>query len=90
MPMWTRRHYAAIARHVRESDMSWGAKRDLVETLVEVFADDNPRFDAEKFRDAAGTLSPPCTSCGEPNGDHLPGCALQESFLAHPAQGVSS
>lgn len=91
MVMWTKRHFEALAKAVREAtNLPWTARREWAHTLADLFGEDNPNFDRFRFLEAAGVQYPPCVSCGEPNNDHLPGCALQESFMAHPAQGVTT
>lgn len=86
MVMWTARHFRVLAEQVRNANMPWSAKKEWSSLLADTFEADNPRFDRFKFLEACGTLAAECPTCGEPNGDHLPGCALQESFLTHPAQ----
>jgi hypothetical protein len=49
--MFTRRHYLAIAEIVRaEPDPE--VRERLAYALIRVFASDNPRFDAGRFREA--------------------------------------
>ena len=56
----TRKDYIAIAEAVRYSlDPSEEGMLDgplLVERLVRVFAEDNPRFDPSRFREACDVL----------------------------------
>lgn len=48
--MFTKRHYEAIARAIRQSE----TKIDLVANLMEIFKMDNSNFDSTKFLEACG------------------------------------
>ena len=85
--MFTRQHYQAIAAEIRSAQMSWSAKREWGLVMANLFAEDNPAFDRELFLAKAGVEAAPCLTCGEYYPDHLPGCALEESFRRHPANG---
>jgi hypothetical protein len=56
----TRKDYRAIAERLARSadkyqfDEGRNIVAEVVEDLVEVFGEDNPRFDADKFRKACG------------------------------------
>ena len=61
--MFTRQHYKAIAEMIAnnsviaakdESLMTYMNRNDFVDELVDYFAQDNPRFDREKFLKACG------------------------------------
>jgi hypothetical protein len=57
-PVFQHRHYALIAKVL--ADNSSVANRDvMIDKLAALFANDNPAFDRQRFRDAAH---------GEPNG----------------------
>ena len=49
--MYQKRHYESMAAAIRESQ-----NKDLVEAIIDVFRADNPRFNEERFRKAAGLL----------------------------------
>ena len=85
--MFTRQHYQAIADEIRRAEMAWSTKQEWAGVMAVMFAADNPHFDTEQFLAAAGVEHAPCLTCGEYYPDHLPGCALERSFEAHPAQG---
>ena len=56
MSTFVRRHYQAIAKVIGD-ELLLGDKPTLeavVGNLCEVFATDNPKFDAKRFRDACG------------------------------------
>lgn len=62
-PAFSRRHYQAVADALREARDGFdegGACQFGVECaadqLARVFAEDNPRFDNERFRQAAGIV----------------------------------
>lgn len=58
----TKRHFEAIARMLREQGETLAdptqaadiAHRDLVDGMASYFADQNPRFDRERFLTACG------------------------------------
>lgn len=55
---FTRKHFEAIAQVIAENtrkdrDLGWTiAATELIDALVEMFGDDNARFDAVEFRKA--------------------------------------
>lgn len=58
--MFTKEHYNIIAKIIADTH-TWTDGEDeviydIVERLIEEFANDNPRFDAQKFRNACGLL----------------------------------
>ena len=55
----TRKDYIEAARILRETDLAWVSRNELVDRFVTWFADDNPRFSPTKFREAAGYVVPP-------------------------------
>ncbi len=46
---FTKRHYILFASLIRDAK----DKNELVEAMIAVFGADNPRFDEDKFREAA-------------------------------------
>ena len=49
-----KRHFEAFARLVRESDADIASRRLAAYLFARIAADDNPRFDAERFYRACG------------------------------------
>lgn len=52
--MFQRRHYEKFAREIREAIMEDEDKATIANFLVNVFKDDNERFNRERFLDACG------------------------------------
>jgi hypothetical protein len=52
--MFTRRHYEAVARVLRDAALDDEARHALAQDFAAMFAADNPRFHAGKFREACG------------------------------------
>ena len=50
----TKKHFAAIAKIIEESAITWGEKQILVEKFSEIFKQTNARFDKQKFKEACG------------------------------------
>jgi len=55
----TRKNYVAFAAmladiHVKNDPVATRTFDNIVEGMVDVFTEDNPRFDADRFRAAAG------------------------------------
>lgn len=51
----SRKHFVAIAKHIRESKMPRDYKVDLAQHLAKHFVDDNPNFKLDKFMSACVT-----------------------------------
>jgi len=49
----TKKDYIAIAKAIKGLDASKGNKERFLEALLPVFLADNPRFDAQRFANAA-------------------------------------
>jgi hypothetical protein len=56
-PIFTRRHYRAVAGVIREAGLEPDARDRLVQDFVILFINDNDRFDQVRFRDACSELS---------------------------------
>ena len=50
--MLSRKHYVAIASKVASKVHNYETRQALASELAVIFAEDNPRFDAEKFIEA--------------------------------------
>ena len=48
MAMFTRKHYKAIAKAIRECPDCWGPE-PFIEALADMFKEDNIHFNREKF-----------------------------------------
>jgi len=48
----TRKDYIAIAKALSNVEFSTFSKGRVIDALCDVFQDDNPRFDADRFRNA--------------------------------------
>ena len=49
--MFTKQHYKVIAGFIKYSGFNEYITGLLIEKFVELFTDDNPNFDEEKFRE---------------------------------------
>ena len=75
-PIFTRRHYVAVASLIRDAGyLEPETRGQLVSDFAALFASDNERFAADRFRAASyngARLSEPvprCTICGRPADD---------------------
>lgn len=53
----SRKHYEAVAESIRIATVDHGVSdsiRDIGDDLANMFAEDNPRFDRQRFLDACG------------------------------------
>ncbi len=50
--MFTKRHFVAIAKLIKESNAE--GKAELAQDLAELFSEDNDRFNVSKFYKACG------------------------------------
>jgi hypothetical protein len=50
--MFTKRHYEAIADTIRKSEFQ--INKGIIKALINLFSEDNPRFDKAKFLKACG------------------------------------
>ena len=48
----TRKDYIAIAKALSNVEFSTFSKGRVIDALCDVFQDDNPRFDADRFKEA--------------------------------------
>lgn len=85
MALFGRRLYGRVARQLRDRDIPWSAKLEAAHVMADVFADDDGGFDRDLFLKTCGVIAPQCAVCGEPDDEHLPGCALVRAVEAHPA-----
>lgn len=80
----SRKDYVEAARIIRETPMASETRAALVARFATMFADDNARFIAGRFRLACEPEPQPCRACGEPfpydeNADYCPRCAAENA-----------
>jgi hypothetical protein len=52
-PAFQHRHYAAIAKVLADAPIDSETKAALITNFISLFVPDNPKFDRQRFRDAA-------------------------------------